>query len=80
MPENGVRIYICAEAKKFFIRVYYSSDRLPYKIIKHTQTISRQHPTNCSSVFDHFVGLALKGLVYLIYLTRQILVLQRSYQ
>ena len=27
------------------------------------KTISRQQPTtNCSSVFDHFVGLALKGL------------------
>ena len=27
-----------------------------------TQTIRRQQPTNCLSVFDHFVGLALKGL------------------
>ena len=26
------------------------------------QTIFRQHPTNCLRVFDHFVGLALKGL------------------
>ena len=29
-------------------------------MVKHTQTIGRQHPTNCLSVFDHFVGLALK--------------------
>ena len=29
-------------------------------MIKHTQTIRRL--TNCLSVFDHFVGLALKGL------------------
>ena len=29
---------------------------------KHTQTIRRQQPTNCLSVFDHFVNLALKGL------------------
>ena len=29
---------------------------------KHSQTIRRQ-PTNCLSVFDHFVGLALKGLI-----------------
>ena len=29
---------------------------------KHTQTIRRQKPTNCLSVSDHFVGLALKGL------------------
>ena len=30
----------------------------PHKIVKHTQTL----PTNCLSVFAHFVGLALKGL------------------
>ena len=29
---------------------------------KHTQKIRRQQPRNCLSVFDHFVGLALKGL------------------
>ena len=29
---------------------------------KHTQTIRRLLPTNCFSVFDHFVGLALKVL------------------
>ena len=31
-------------------------------MIKHTQTIRRLLPTNCLSVFDHFVGLAPKGL------------------
>ena len=31
-------------------------------MVKHTQTIRRQLPTNSPSVFDHFVGLALKGL------------------
>ena len=30
---------------------------------KHTQTICRQQPTNCLRVFDHFVKLALKGLI-----------------
>ena len=35
----------------------------PAKLQKHTQTIRRQKPTNCLSVFDHFVGLALKGLM-----------------
>ena len=30
--------------------------------IKHTQTITWLLPTNCLSVFDHFVGLTLKGL------------------
>ena len=39
-------------------------------MVKHIQTIRRQKPTNCVSVFDNFVGLALKGLTlqrYLIY-------------
>ena len=31
-------------------------------MIKHTQKIRRLLPTNCLSVFDHFVGLVLKGL------------------
>ena len=31
-------------------------------MVKHTQTIRRQEPTNCLSVLDHFAGLALKGL------------------
>ena len=30
-------------------------------MIKHTKKIRRQQPTNCLSVFDLFVGLALKG-------------------
>ena len=32
-------------------------------MVKHTQAILRQKPTNCLSVFDHFVGLALKVLI-----------------
>ena len=32
------------------------------KMVKHTRTIHLLLPTNCLSVFDHFVGLALKGL------------------
>ena len=31
-------------------------------MVKHTQIIRRVLLTNCFSVFDHFVGLALKGL------------------
>ena len=41
-------------------------------MVKHTQIIRRQKPTNYLSVFDHFVGLALKRLSLLsntIYLT-----------
>ena len=31
-------------------------------MVKHTQTIRRQKPTNCLNVFDHFVELTLKGI------------------
>ena len=31
-------------------------------MVKHTQTIHRLLPTNCLRVFDHILGLALKGL------------------
>ena len=31
-------------------------------MVKHTQTIRRFLPTSFLSVFDHFVGLARKGL------------------
>ena len=36
--------------------------RQPYKMFKYTQTIRRQKPRNCLSVFDHFVGLAFNVL------------------
>ena len=32
-------------------------------MLKHTQTIVGKLPTNCLSVFDHFVSLALRGLI-----------------
>ena len=31
-------------------------------MVKHAQAIRRQKPTNYLSVFDHFVGLAVKEL------------------
>ena len=31
-------------------------------MVKQTQTICPQQPTNCLSLFDHFVRLALDGL------------------
>ena len=37
--------------------------RQPDKVVSHTQTIHRQMPTNCLSVFDDFVGLTFKGLI-----------------
>ena len=41
---------------------YYPVKHQPHKKVKHTQTICRLLPTNCLSVFDHFVGLVRKGL------------------
>ena len=40
-----------------------SFKRQPHKMVKHTQTIRRLLPSNCLSVFDYFLGLALKGLI-----------------
>ena len=37
-------------------------------MIKYTQTIPRLLPMNGSGVFDHFAGLALKGLGLVEYL------------
>ena len=34
----------------------------PTKMVTHTQKTCRQKPTNCLSVFDHFVGWRLKVL------------------
>ena len=36
-------------------------------MVKYTQTIRRLLSTSCLSVFDHFVGLALKGLFDFLY-------------
>ena len=49
--------------------------RQSHKVVKHTQTIRWLLPTNCWSGFDHFVGLALKGLIrVLILIVKQILI------
>ena len=40
----------------------YPFKRQPHKMVKHAQTIRRLLLRTCLSVFDHFVGLALKGL------------------
>ena len=33
-------------------------------MVKRTQTIRRQQPMNCLSMFDYFVGLGFKELIY----------------
>ena len=39
--------------------------RQHHKMVKHTQSIRWQKPANFLSVFEHFVGLALNGLIIL---------------
>ena len=53
-------------------------------MVKHTQTVRRQKPTNCLSVFDHFVRLAPKGLSSFVdvmesVLTREVLIGRMTY-
>ena len=50
-----------------------------------TQTIRRQQPANCFSVFDHFVGLVFKGLthfrlMFTVYTTQKISVNLNEYR
>ena len=47
------------------LNVYYKEvESFIKKLVKHSETIRQLLPTNCLSVFGHFVGLALKGLTY----------------
>ena len=41
---------------------FWPEERQLHKMVKHTKTTRRVLPTNCLSVFVHFVGLALKEL------------------
>ena len=44
--------------------LYNPFKRQPHKMVKHNKIVRRQNPMNCLNVFDHFVGLALKGLKF----------------
>ena len=39
------------------MELYQPFKRQPHKMVKHTQTIRLQKPTNCLSVSDHFEGM-----------------------
>ena len=59
----------CSADKPFYSTIKIKTGKMlltlkrhPHKMVKHTQTIRRLLPTNCLSVFDHFVELALKEL------------------
>ena len=47
-------------------------------MVKHTQTIRRQQPTTCVSVFDHFVGWVLKRLIQTVNICSKSLLTQCS--
>ena len=57
----------CSHDKGHFFIIHFlkinSFKRQVHKMVKHIQTIRRQKAANCLSVFDHFVELALKGLI-----------------
>ena len=66
---------LCNASKKVFKERFYNIflsfttwcypfKHQPHKMVKKAQTICRQQPTNCLSVFDPFVGLVFKGLSY----------------
>ena len=54
--------FACAKIHdKLLLWIGWPFKRQPHKMVKRTQRI-RLLATNCLSVFDHFVGLAYKGL------------------
>ena len=63
---------------KKFIKVYPINPLSinPKKMVKHTQIIRWQRPTNCLSVFDHFVVLALKELTTILYTNKKLFTTQ----
>ena len=48
-----------------FVVIYLILKRQPHKMVKYSQIVCRQQPTNCLSVFDHIMGLVLKRVKYL---------------
>ena len=54
--KNLTKMFICSS-----FRMVFKLKHQPHKMVKHTQTIHRLLPTNCLSVFHHFVMLALNG-------------------
>ena len=55
-------MYSCKQVQIQRKKMFQTFKRQPHKMVKQIQTIRRQKPTNCLSLFDRFVGLALKGL------------------
>ena len=47
----------------FYLQQFLNPLSANFTKLPNTQTILGKLPMNCLSVFDHFVGLALKGLI-----------------
>ena len=66
----SISFYCCHINERVPTEWIFYSEKLNYvkssfpELFKHTQTICRLLSTNCLSVIDHFVGLALKGLTF----------------
>ena len=58
LSESTFNFYPVASLETVFVNPLRANSTM----IRHTETIRRQKPTNCLSVLDHFVGLARKGL------------------
>ena len=56
------KVCLCCVTVSLHNWPYYSE---PCNMVRHTETICRVLPTNCLSVVDHFLGLALEGWTYL---------------
>ena len=46
----------------FMYNYFWPFKRQAHQVVKNTQTIRRLLSTKCLGVFDHLMGLALKGL------------------
>ena len=68
MPCSGKFHFLCSDTCPSLIMKIPTKPLKPqlHKIVKHNDTISRQKPTNCLSLSDHFVGLTLKELTWCI--------------
>ena len=58
----SIKVFPCLVSFSFLFWSLNTVRANPHKIVKHTQAICRLLPTNCFTVFDHFVGLTFKGL------------------
>ena len=57
------KVQLESQSKQTLTYLFKHFKHQPHKMVKHTQIICRLFATNYLSMFDHFVGLALKRLI-----------------